>query len=202
MSRHCRMPSARRGLAFAAAALLLVAAGSAQARVGDTRTTIFVGTTTFSDGEETSSGTTVGAVWALEFQEDLEWTVGGSYAATQGEADTDGGTTDISTTTTRVDTGLRALFNREPGSNLVAFVGGGVSLLSYDIDYDYPDSEVGDTSGVGPGLFASVGAEIRLTRRVWFIPSLDYSVFRIETEDGDAFTATSSGLTVSIRIGF
>ena len=74
------------GWAAASIALaLLGTAGVAEARKGDTRTTIFIGQTTYTDGTATTIGTSVGVRWALEFADDLLWTIGGDYTATEGE---------------------------------------------------------------------------------------------------------------------
>ena len=75
-------------------------------------------------------------------------------------------------------------------------------MIQYDIDYDYPNSDVGETSGVGPGVFALGGAEIRLARNIHFIPQYVYSAHVIETEDGDSFTFISQDLVVALRIAF
>ena len=190
-------------IALALAALLALAwADPAAAAQGDQRTTIFIGTTSYSDGEASSFGTTFGVKWALEFRKDVEWTISGAYAVTEGEHKVQGETYDVSARTTTVQTGLTRLFNNEPSSAFVWFVGGGLSVLSYDLEFDYPGGDVGNTSGVGPGAFGVGGLEIRLTRSIHFIPEYVVSVHSIKTEDGDSFTLVSSGLVIALRIGF
>lgn len=175
----------------------------AWAAEGDTRTTIFAGTTTYSDGTTSTFGTTFGARWAWEFVPDVQWTIGGSYSVTDGEhKESDGQVTAVHARTTTAQTGLTYLINNAPQSNVIGFVGGGVSVISYDLDFDYPDSDVGRTSGVGPGVFAQVGAEFRLSRNFYFIPAYTASAHAIETQEGDTFTLVSSGIVVSLRIGF
>ena len=188
-------------VAIGVSAVLVSEAAAAE---GDRRTTIFVGTTNYSDGTTTTFGTSFGARWSLEFKRDLQWTVGGAYATTDGEFKDDdtGRVTDVHVRTAMANTGLTVLFNTDPGSNVIGFVGGGFSIISYDMDFDYPDSEVGQTSGVGPGVFGNIGAEFRITGSVWFIPAFIASAHSIETEDGDAFTLVSTGVVISIRIGF
>jgi hypothetical protein len=190
----------RFALAGISAALLLSA--PALAAEGDQRTTIFVGTTTYSDGEATSHGTTFGAKWALEFRKDVEWTISGAYTATEGEHEVEGETYDVSSSTMTFQTGLTRLFNNTPQAAFVPFVGAGLSVLTYDLEYDYPGGEVGDTSGVGPGLFGMAGLEIRVTRTIHFIPEYAISAHAIETEDGDSFVLFSGGLIIAIRISF
>ena len=176
----------------------------AAAAKGDRRTMIFVGTTSYSDGTTTTLGTSFGARWSLEFKRDLQWTIGGAYATTDGEFkdEATGNVTDVHVRSATANTGLTVLFNTDPGTNVIGFVGGGFSIISYDMDFDYPESEVGQTSGVGPGIFGNVGAEFRITRSVWFIPAFIASAHAIETESGDAFTLVSTGVVLSIRIGF
>ena len=191
------------GWAAASIALaFLGTAGVAEARKGDTRTTIFIGQTTYTDGTATTIGTSVGVRWGLEFADDLLWTIGGDYSATEGQRTENNQTFDIEARTTTVRTGLTYLFNNEPQSAIIPFVGAGLSVIQYDIDYTYPGSEVDETSGFGPGPFALGGAEIRLTRNIHFIPQYVYSAHIIETEDGDSFTLISQGLVLALRIAF
>ncbi|MEE8554860.1 MAG: outer membrane beta-barrel protein, partial [bacterium] len=120
------------GWAAASIALaLLGTAGVAEARKGDTRTTIFIGQTTYTDGTATTIGTSVGVRWGLGFADDLLWTIGGDYTATEGEHES----SEIEARTTTVRTGLLYLFNNEPQSAIVPFVGAGLSVIQYDIDY-------------------------------------------------------------------
>ena len=149
---------------------LLVTAGVAEAREGDTRTTIFIGQTAYSDGTATTIGTSVGVRWALEFVDDLLWTIGGDYSATQGQRTENNQTFDIEARATTVRTGLTYLFNNEPQSAIIPFVGARLTVIQYDIDYTYPNSEVGETSGFGPGVFALGGAEFLFSRNIHFIP--------------------------------
>jgi hypothetical protein len=187
-------------LALLACSLALVPV--APAAEGDQRTTIFVGSTTYSDGDATSRGTTFGAKWALEFRQDLEWTISGAYTATDGEHEVEGEKYEISSSTTTLQTGLTRLFNNTREAAFVPFVGGGLSVLAYQLEYDYPGGEVGDTSGVGPGVFGHAGVEIRLSRTIHFIPEYVISAHSIETEDGDSFVLVSGGLIVALRIAF
>lgn len=190
----------RRTILLSAAAMLL--AFMAFAAEGDQRTTIFVGTTTYSDGEATSRGTTFGAKWALEFRQDVEWTISGAYTATEGEHEVDGENYEVSSSTITGQTGLIRLFNSTPQAAFVPFIGGGLSVLSYDLEFDYPGGDVGDTSGVGPGVFGLAGLEIRISRTIHFIPEYAISAHAIETEDGDSFMLVSGGLVVALRISF
>jgi len=183
-------------------AACLTASQPVQARQGDQTTTIFVGTTSYADGKAVTNGTTFGAKWALEFQPNWLWTISAEYAATEGQYDSGGTTYDLSTNTTTAQTGLTYLFNNEPKSVVVGMAGGGLSILSYNLDFEYPGSDIGKTSGVGPGVFALVGAEIRLAKNIALIPEYVVSAHSIQTEAGDSFTLVSAGLVVAIRISF
>lgn len=191
-------------LAAAGMAIVAIAAFAtpAHAAEGDQRTTIFVGSTTYSDGDATSQGTTFGVKWALEFQKDLEWSISGAYTATDGKHETGGQEYDVSATSTTLQSGLTVLFNNEPTSAVVPFIGAGLSLLFYELDFDYPDSNVGKTSGFGPGVFGLGGVEIRFTRTIHFIPEYVLTAHSIETEDGDRYTLISGGLLIALRISF
>ena len=205
-SQNWKMPNYQslRFLAAGASFMVasLIASQPVQARQGDQTTTIFVGTTSYTDGTAVTNGTTFGARWALEFQPDLLWTISAQYAATAGEQTSGGAKYDLRTNTTTAQTGVTYLFNNDPSSVVVGRVGGGLSILSYDLEFDYPESDIGKTSGVGPGVFALVGAEIRLAKNISLIPEYVVSAHAIETEAGDSFTLVSAGVVVAILISF
>jgi len=186
----------------AVGAVIIIASHPVLARQGDQTTTIFVGTTSYTDGKAITNGTTFGAKWALEFKPNLLWTISAQYAATDGQYDSGSTTYDLSTTTTTAQTGVIYLFNNDPRSVVVGMVGGGLSVLWYNLKFDYPDSDIGSTSGVGPGVFTLLGAEIRLAKNISLIPEYVVSAHAIKTEAGDSFTLLSAGLVVAIRISF
>ncbi|HUJ76643.1 MAG TPA: hypothetical protein VL359_17400, partial [bacterium] len=138
--------------------------GAAWATQGDSRTTIFVGSTEIDIGNAFSTGTTLGAKWAYEVRDDLEWSLGGAYTATDGQQVVAGQTYTIHADTTSLQSGLTYYFNRHPSSLLVPFLGIGLAALNYDVDYRYPGSLVGKTSGVAPGAFGQAGIELWLAR--------------------------------------
>lgn len=189
---------------LAALAVALIGGTRAGAAEGDTRAGLFLGTTTFSVEGITTSGTTFGGSFGYEFSQDLMWTVAGAFSSTDGEetvVDAAGNpqVVQINATTSEFRTGLLAFFNRTPTSDVIPFVGGGLSLLNYDIDFT--GTEVGNTSGTGPGAYFEAGLELRLTRRVTLIPQLTLQGHAIETESGESATLLSGGLVISLRIG-
>lgn len=180
---------------------LLVGGGAAQGAVGDQELGLFVGTTRFVAEDASSYGTTLGVFYGYEFVEDLQWTAAGSFASTAGEKTVDEETYEISTFTQQGQTGLRKYFNRERGSNIIPYLGGGLSMLVYEIDYDYPGSEIGKTSGTGPGAYGEAGVQFRLTRSFTIIPQFGAQVHQIETEDGESRSIGSTGFVLTLRLG-
>lgn len=197
------MGQRRRLLATAAALLLagMLLAGRAQAAEGDTRAGLFLGTTTFQAGGDQTFGTTFGFNYGYEFVDNLQWDASAFFSSTDGKATDDNGQQqDIRAVNNEVRTGLTAYFNRGRGSNVVPFVGGGVSALFYDIRFAYAGSEVGNTSGTAPGAYVEGGVELRLTRSVTFIPQFGYQTHVIKTEAGKSLRIQSFGLVLSLRI--
>ena len=172
-----------------------------QAAKGDSRTALFFGTTRFVVKDDSSFGTTIGGSYSLDLGNELWWNSGVAFGFTDGEATDDAGNTqEIQANTNQYHSGLTLYFNSK--SAFSPFVGGGLSVLEYTIDYAYEGSEVGETSGVGLGAYSMVGMNINLTRRMTFIPIYQFSAHSIETEDGDPVTIIGGGLQLSLRISF
>jgi hypothetical protein len=177
--------------------------GEARAAKGDSQALLFIGTTTFAAGGATTFGTTFGGSYGFEVLDDLLWSFGGAFSSTDAsETATDAaGNTQaykITAVTSEFRTGLTAFFNRRGA--VIPFVGGGLSFMNYDIDYTYPGSEVGKTSGTGPGAFVGAGVELRLTRSTTLILRLTVQEHIIKTETGETTGLTSGGLVFSLRI--
>ena len=186
------------------ALLVCVGATPALARKGDARAGLFIGTTTSSVSGYTTFGTAFGGSYGYEFQDDLEWTFGGTFASTEGNTtvtDASGANpheVTLTAKTAAVRTGLVAYFGRSLEGAVVPYVGGGLSFLNYDLTY--PETSVGTTSGTGPGAYVQAGVELRLTRAVTLIPQLGLQVHTIKTESGDRTGLVSGGLVFTIRI--
>lgn len=156
---HSRLPRSpwtvarRAGLCLLVPALLLLAGGAGRevrAAEGDTQTLIYIGSSLISIDNATTQGTTIGARWGYEFLDDLLWTVGGAYTATDGTQSVAGTDYQIHANTTTLQTGALYFFGRRPRKLVVPFVGAGIAALDYDVDYRYPGSKTGKTSGTEP----------------------------------------------------
>jgi hypothetical protein len=180
--------------------LLLVVGFSipgAHAATGDSRISLFAGTSALRAGDDTTTGTTVGVGWGLEIQEQLLWSISASHTSTDGEREVSGQKFPIAAETTNLQTGLTHFFR--PGSTIIPFTGGGISVAAYDVDYTYPESEIGKTTGTSPGLFARLGVEMRFTRNFTVIPQYHFSVHSIRSDQGDSKSLISEGLLLSLR---
>jgi Outer membrane protein beta-barrel domain len=188
------MLAAALGLALLATLATLASAPPAWARKGDSRAGLYVGTTTFVVGDTTTSGVDFGGSYGWEFEDNLLWTLGGSFASVAG----DSGGVPLNAKTAAFETGLLAFFNRTPSSTVVWFMGGGLSVMNYD--FEFPGTTIGTTSGTAPGAYAMFGAEIRLSREITFIPHFAVQVHSIETQSGATQGLLSGGLVFALRI--
>ena len=186
-------------LASMAFLALTLFAPQAMAAQGDTRTTLYFGTTRFVAADDSTFGSTFGALWGYELQQNLIWSSGASFGFTDSERDVNGTTYTLQANTTTYQTGIVRIFNRM--QSFEPFIGGGVSFLSYDLDFEYPGSKVGKTSGLGPGIYTTVGVDIHITRSIVFIPAWVYSANSIVSESGEKLGIYSGGLQLSLRVG-
>jgi hypothetical protein len=188
-------------MALLLALAALCAPGAAEAYQGDSRATLFVGTTRFMASDASTYGTTFGFSWGYEVIDDLLWSFGAAATTTDGTVTSAGQKYPISAQTTTEQTGLTYYFNRSPTSLLIPFVGGGFSLMQYDIDYTFPDSQVGKTSGSGAGAFANAGLEIWFSRATTLILQYQAAAHEVRTQSGKTILVDSGGLLLSLRIG-
>lgn len=182
---------------------LCLSAGAAWARKGDSRAGLFVGTTTFAVQDYTTFGTTFGGSYGLEIQDDLLWSSGLAFSSTDGETtvtDSSGNerTVALHATSSEFRTGLVNYLGRSAGGAVLPYIGGGLSVINYSLDF--PGTTVGTTSGTGPGAFVLVGVELRLSRSVTVIPQFGVQAHSIKTESGDSTGLLSGGLTITVRI--
>ncbi len=182
--------------------LILLAAAPAAATEGDTQALLFVGTTRFTSDDATSYGSTFGGSFGYEIVDDLLWSVGGAFSTTDGTATVNNKRYNIYARTTTLQTGPTYYFNRSPRSLVVPFIGAGVSVLNYDVKYEFPGSELGKTSGSGFGGYGLVGLELWLTRSTTFILTYQESGHDVKTQSGDHVWLHQGGLQLSLRIGF
>jgi len=187
------------GLVLVAA--LLMAPVTAEAMQGDSRTTLYVGTTRFQAPDASTYGTTFGLSWGYEVIDDLVWGIGIATTNTDGSVIVGRESRLISAQTTTEQTGLTYYFNRSPTSLVVPFIGGGVSVMQYEIDYSFPGSYLGRTSGTGGGGFALAGVELWMTRSITLIMQYQAAAHEIKTQSGKTAQLDSGGLLLSLRIG-
>ncbi len=175
----------------------LAGGAPALARQGDARTELAAGTTAVRAGDDTTTGTVVSVGWGIEIQEGVLWSISAAHANTDGEREVNGQTAPLSAMVTSVQTGLTHFFT--PGSTLVPFTGGGLSVAAYDIDHSYPTSDIGKTSGTGGGVFARLGVEVRVNPRFTLIPEYSLSIHSIRSDQGDTRSLVSGGLVLALR---
>ena len=203
-----RITSGFRAGTFLAISIVMgvfLAASVAWGAPGDTRATLYIGTTTFTAGGTTTTGTTFGGSLGFELVQDLMLVVGGGFSATDGEKIADDGTGTgaqrsypVSTTTAEARVGVARFFNRS--GVVIPYVGGGLTFLNYEIDHTYPGSEMGKNSGTAPGVYAMGGLEVRMTRNTTMIFQLGVQTYSLESETGESVGGTSGGLSFSLRI--
>ena len=128
--------------------------------------------------------------------------MGAGYTTTDGTAKVNGTSYDIHANTTTLQTGPTYYFNRERGSLVIPYIGAGISALNYDIDYEFPNSKLGKTSGTGYGGYALAGVELWVSRGLTLVGQYTLAAHQVKTEAGDTVTLRSGGLGISIRIGF
>jgi len=195
--------SARAALICAGALLgLALLAAPATAREGDSRAGLFLGTTTNNVDAYTTFGSIFGFSYGYEFANDLLWTAGAAFTSTAATA-----TVDVNGTPTEVDleartyaarTGLLAFFAHSRAGLGIPFVGAGLSVMAYDLNY--PNTTVGKTSGTAPGSYATVGVELRMTEHITLIPEFGIQVHTIKTQTGASKGFLSGGLVFTLRI--
>jgi hypothetical protein len=183
------------------ALLALFLAGPAAARQGDSRAVLYVGTTRFLVDDATSDGTIFGGNWGFEVLDDLLWNFGASVSTTDGVQTVNNRLYDIYARTSQAQTSLTYYFGGSSRNMVVPFLGAGIAALNYDIDYTFPGSMVGKTSGTGPGAFGLGGVELWLTRSSTLILEVQGQGYEIETEAHKKTTLRSSGFLLSLRIG-
>lgn len=180
--------------------LLAMTAGSrpAWAFQGDSYAGLFVGTTTYGVEGYSTYGASFGGSYGYEYATNRLWTLGATFASTSGTTtDTSGTLYNLSASSAEFKAGLLAYFNSER-SAFRPYLGAGLSVLSYKLDF--PGTTVGKTDGTGPGAYGEVGLEIRLTRHFTLIPQFGLQAHTIKTEAGASTGLLSGGLVFTLRI--
>ncbi|MBI3991988.1 MAG: porin family protein [Candidatus Lambdaproteobacteria bacterium] len=188
------------GGVWAAMLIALLWAAPAWAAQGDARATLLLGTANFSIGSGSTTGTSFGFHWGYELEDRLTWSLGATFTSTSGQISQGGQTYDISANTNTLSTGLTYGFDLGPNSIVLPFAGGGLNYVSYDIDFNYPTSEVGRVSGASPGVFGLAGLEFRVSRNFDMFVQYVLSASSIEAQDGSTVTLLAGGLLLSFRL--
>lgn len=186
--------------AFATLLLGFATTPGTHAAEGDTRGTIMVGTASQSIGSDNTFGTSFGFRWSLEIEEDLFWNIGATFTSTSGERKVAGQEFELTSNSTTLNTGLVYGFYLGADSIVYPFAGGGVSYTTYSVDFTYPGSDVGETSGASPGIFGLAGLEARLSESFDIILQYIVSASSITSEAGDTIPVFSAGFLLSFRI--
>lgn len=172
-----------------------------QERVHSVITTFSYGAYALSDGDETVEGRKFSLGIKMPFSDNWSYIADISRADATGEhTNNDQKKVDISSNSTSVSGGIQWQIQVE--KSFIPFISAGISIQRYEFDFDYDDSETGETSGIGYGPVFSIGSKIKIGKRVSIIPSYYYSSMFYETEKNRNRTATSSGLLLAFLVGF
>ena len=129
------------------------------------------------------------------------------YRLTDGRAEglhefANGNTTQLSAKTTTLSGGIQYRYKIEMDPELTPYVGAGISLQNYRYDFNYTDSEIGKTSGIGYGPLITFGIRIDIAKHVLIIPSYQFENIIIQAENGDSKNITTSGLSLALVLRF
>ena len=170
-------------------------------------TSIYYSQYKLSDGEDTLSGSRIGLSYRRELTEIWSYFVrvnSGSASGTH-EAD-DGSETELKASTIGLSGGMRVQYDVDVNSNgesdLIPYLGVGLTVQSYNYDFSYQDSEVGETSGTGYGPVVTLGMTIIVSDGFSLIPGYYYESVTIKTEGGDSKTISSSGVSFAFVARF
>ena len=129
-----------------------------------------------------------------------------SSGSATGEHEDNETATEISSSATTLSGGLQWSydidFNDDGQEDLMPFIGAGLSLQKYSYDFNYEESEMGNTSGSGYGPLMRLGFKINASSHFVIIPGYHYSQIYIKTEEGSDRTMTSSGISLALVARF
>ncbi|MCZ6557696.1 MAG: outer membrane beta-barrel protein [SAR324 cluster bacterium] len=179
--------------------MLTAAAAPLWAAQGDTRLGLFFGSTSMRAGGKTTTGSALGVGWGLEISEALVWSIAAIRATTDATETVAGQEVRFTADTTTLQTGLTRFFRNS--RSFVPFVGAGLSVASYDVDFSAdPNSEIGSSSGTAGGVFARAGFEFRMSPSFTIIPQYQFSAHSIRNDQGGSSTLVSDGLLLTLRL--
>lgn len=148
--------------------------------------------------DDTVYGSQIMLGLAVPFSQQFDYLVQVSSGWAEGDhKNDDGSKTDIKAETNSLSGGIQWNIPVTE-SDFSPFLGVGAILQQYSYDFDYPESEVGETSGIGQGGFLFGGVKMSLSRHFAIVPSYKFSQVYFKAEDGDQKIAKSSGFALAL----
>jgi|GEM_PF-1872273 len=156
-----------------------------------------------TDGEDSIQGSQISLGLTLPFEQSWDYFARvSSEQATGTHKNTDGSTSNLSADTVSFQGGLQWNFIRQAEQKFIPYISGGLSLQTYNYDFQTRESEIGKTSGIGAGYFTSLGLKMNLSRNFRMIPAYHFSQNYIQTEEGSQKAITSSGTSIALIASF
>lgn len=156
-----------------------------------------------SDGKDTIQGAQLAIGLTVYFSEQWAYFMKISDGSAKGEHENpDGSTTILKSSKTDLSGGLQLSYYMETDPELTPYVGVGVTLESYNFDFDYMESEIGKSSGLGYGPLVMLGVKVDLAKHFLIIPSYQFDQIYIKSENGNQRTIVSSGFSLALVIRF
>ena len=149
----------------------------------------------------TGSDMTVGM--KVFYHENYAYFMGYSAGSAQGTWDSYDGATSYDVTQSHMDlsVGMEARFELLASPKIAPFAGGGLKVQQYEYKFDYPGSEIGESSGTGLGPLAHFGVRIGVTRNFTIIPKYYFSVINVKGQEESEGIVTS-GTQVALVASF
>ncbi len=169
-------------------------------------TSISYGAYQTTDGDNTLNGTQLAVSYMSHFTKQWSYFIRLSNGSASGTHSENGESYDLKSTNSTLTGGIRWSYdfdiNSDNDADLSPFIGTGLSVQRYEYDFEYPNSEVGKTSGTGYGPFASLGIKIAISSNIVIIPGYHYEQITIKTEDEEDRAFTSSGTSLAFVARF
>lgn len=182
---------------------ILIAINIGYARERSTVTTLSYGIHSITASSQTIEGSKIALSIRVPFDESWSYNFSLSDAAASGfYQNSDGTVKEITAQTTGVSGGAHWQMDIGEHQNITPFVSAAFLVQQYKFDFSYEGSETGKTSGVGYGPMILLGTRVRVGRTFSFIPSYYYETLYYDSEKKGKKTATSSGVQLSLVIGF
>ncbi|OGH03218.1 MAG: hypothetical protein A2600_08325 [Candidatus Lambdaproteobacteria bacterium RIFOXYD1_FULL_56_27] len=108
----------------------------------------------------------------------------------------------LTAATTTFTGGYEYRFALDDRGDIEPFLGFGVNVISYALDYTYPGSSVGKTSGTGVGPVGELGGRFAFGDSFTVIPAFQYTAIQVTTESGSKKALVSSGLYLGLVFSF